>query len=464
MLILVFLIGFFLLSRISLKLSLLERVGFALPVGLFCITIIMILSDWANIPLSATMLATTTIALLVVAIMLNIGQSKALIASFIPQKINLTWFNILWLIILCVVVWLEAINFEKCMVYPVYDRDSLAAFDTIGYVCAQEQTFHAMSIFDPQYFPHMHEAGSSISYLPMVQLSYAYVYAFGAFSSKAIPGFIYLSFLIGFYGLCRHRLTHTASMLVILGIIMTPEMTAFASLSVTNVMQACMASSGLIYACLWIKKQQHHLLVMSLLLLATNNWMRAEGVVFVLTAALLIFIVSVKRRQWVTAFLPLTALLPLLLWLTYSKACGLTSESAIITHPYWDFDKLSIILNGWWTLVSNGHYYGITFHAAFFAIILNVAFIFMRKSDPYAALALIVSMACYYLILYQVDYKWDSIQNVLNYSAKRFNFCFVPVAWYCFAESFPIDRLFSWIEKVGGLGRSITLFKSPKSK
>ena len=51
MLILVFLIGFFLLSRISLKLSLLERVGFALPVGLFSITIVMILSDWANIPL-----------------------------------------------------------------------------------------------------------------------------------------------------------------------------------------------------------------------------------------------------------------------------------------------------------------------------------------------------------------------------------------------------------------------------
>jgi hypothetical protein len=32
--------------------------------------------------------------------------------------------------------------------------------------------------------------------------------------------------------------------------------------------------------------------------------------------------------------------------------------------------------------------------------------------------------------LYHIDYKWDSIQQVLAYSAKRFLFCFIPLVWY----------------------------------
>ena len=43
---------------------------------------------------------------------------------------------------------------------------------------------------------------------------------------------------------------------------------------------------------------------------------------------------------------------------------------------------------------------------------------------------ILISSALYMIALYQIDYKWDSIQNVLAYSAKRFLFCFVPMAWF----------------------------------
>lgn len=464
MLILVFLVGFLLLSRISLKISLLERAGFALPIGLGIVTLLMAMMDWANIALTRTSLTILTVALLLAAAALCIDRGKQMLSQLVPGRINLSWFSLLWVMIICAVVYLEYVNFTKCMIYPTYDRDSLAAFDTIGFVCAQEHTFHGMSIFDPVYFPHMHAPGSSISYLPMIQLSYAYVYIFGAATSKAIPAFLYLSFLVGFYGLCLRRLTHTGAAIALLGILMAPEMLSFASLSVTNVMQACVASSGIIYTCIWVKTQERECLWLAILLLAVNNWMRAEGLVFVAAAWLLVAICSVVRKEYKTILLPLLALLPLVVWTFYSSACGLTSESAIITHPYLDVDKANVIVGGIWKLLTEGIYYGWTFHIAFWLLIIEIIYCvavrYKFRSLPQTSLLvpamLIICIAGYCLVLYQVDYKWDSIDNVLAYSAKRFNFCFVPIAWYYIVSALPVDRLLRFTEKHICLGRKFS--------
>lgn len=471
MLILVFFIGFFLLARFTRKDTMLERLGFSLPIGLAVVTMLMVVIDWMNIGLTRTSLTIITIAALIGSLAININNCKNISIEVFMPKPRHCWFNLLWLLMFGVVVYLEYINFEKCMVYPVYDRDSLAAFDTIGYVCAQEHTFHAMSIFDPTYFPHMHEAGSSISYLPMIQLSYAYVYTFGAATSKAIPAFIYLGFLIGFYGLCARKLTHTGAMLAVLGIVTAPEMLSFASLSVTNVMQACMASTGIIYACLGVKNHDRSDLCMSIVLLAINNWMRAEGVVFVLVAWMLIAISSFVSGNRKMAIWPAIALCPLVLWMVYSNACGLTSESAIITHPYWDGVKATTVFNGAWSLLSAGIYYGWTFHIFVFALALHIAYIVIKVKvssskvnfetpakheglmDFLVPIAMVLCIVGYYVILYQVDYKWDSIDNVLAYSAKRFNFCFVPIAWYYVASATPVNKFFDWMERGIGLGR-----------
>ncbi len=70
-------------------------------------------------------------------------------------------------------------------------------------------------------------------------------------------------------------------------------------------------------------------------------------------------------------------------------------------------------------------------------------------------IALVISILGYYFVLYQIDYKWDCIYNVLAYSAKRFFFCFVPVAWYSIVTTYPVTSLFKWAEKTLGLGLKI---------
>lgn len=434
-----------------------------MPTGLLLITLSMTLMDWANIRLTPMSLAIVSIAFLAASIAVNLSYIRQIpqrLASPFKQKgqglsLNLTWFNLLWLLMFMAVAYLEAVNYTKCLMYPTYDRDSMAAFDTIGFVCAQEHTYHAMSIFQADYFPQMHDAGSSMSYMPMIQLSYAYVYSFGAFTSKAVPAYIYLGFLIGMYGLCRRRLSHTSSMLVLLGIILTPEMTAFASHSITNVMQACMASTGLLYTCLWLHTKQRRDLWLSVILLATNSWMRTEGIVFVGVAWLVVAIKSARTKQWRESLVPLAALLPFVVWTLYSHSCGLTSESALITHPFWDADKAAIVTLGMWELFSGGTFYGWTFNIMVLALIADLYFVVKRKSTLWPLVALALCIGSYYLLLYQIDYKWDSIYNVLAYSAKRFNFCFVPVAWYITASTYPVRTLTLWLERHIGLGLRI---------
>lgn len=486
MLILIFIIGFMLLSSMARRSSLLEKVGFALPIGMAAVTLAMLLMDWAHIALTRTSMTILTLTLLLTAVAAN---GKTLIAMvhkrpslhFSFNKLHFKWFNLLWLLMLMGVIWLEYVNLSKCLIYPTYDRDSMAAFDTFGYVCAQEGTYLRMSLFDADYIPSLHHAGSAMSYVPMLPLSYAYLYIYGAATSKAIPALIYLGFLFGLYGLCRRRLTHTASMLVLLGVILTPEMTSFASHSITNVMHACVASAAIIYLCLWLERREPFDLRLMALMLAINVWMRAEGVVFIGVALIFIFISLIKNRtstplpsaegesirpksQWWTIALPVLAVLPFLLWTVCSSTCGLASESTLITHPFWDGDKLLTVWRGVYGLLGGSDYYGWTFNIAlimlhvhiFYAIYLRLRHQPLRPEglslSHYLIWTIMIGIAGYVTVLYQVDYQWDSIQNVLDFSAKRFLFCFVPMAWFFSVSVVPMRKFATWFERKCGIG------------
>ena len=145
--------------------------------------------------------------------------------------------NLVWVLLIILIGYCEYMNFSKCMFFPPSDRDSLAAFDTLGFVAAQDHTYMRMSLFDADYNPSIHRAGGSIAYAPFVQMSYAYVYILGAETSKSIPALMYLFFVIAFYGILRRNTGKTVAALSTLFMMMAPEMLAFSSLSTTNVMQ-----------------------------------------------------------------------------------------------------------------------------------------------------------------------------------------------------------------------------------
>jgi hypothetical protein len=79
-------------------------------------------------------------------------------------------------------------------------------------------------------------------------------------------------------------------------------------------------------------------------------------------------------------------------------------------------------------------------------LISNIWHLF-KKGDHLVTLLLIFLTWLFYTILvYQIDYVWDSLENVMRYSYKRFLFSFVPLLWFYVAAGRNINLLFEKID------------------
>lgn len=429
--IIVTIIGFLAVNLISVKFSWSEKIGLAFPVGIGVQTLMMLVINMFGIPLTATNVIICGI-LLAIVLLIPLYMRKEETIGFYKNsfRFNLSGYNLVWLFFIVVIGYMEYMNFTKCMYFPTFDRDSLSGFDTIGYVIAQEHTFRGLSIFQPDYMPQMHNAGSYITYAPMLQLSYAFVYLLGAETSKLIPALMYLSLLIAFYGSMQRAISKTGAAIATFFMMITPEMIAFSSLSATNVIHAVCASLGIIYVALWFKYRESKDLYLGSLLLGLNMWIRTDGVVFICAALFVVFIDAIKSKNWKNLLPLFAAFIPALLWMIFSKIYNLQAESIAIFRVYWDAEKAGTIWGYMKSHYMNTQFYGWTFVFFLISVLLNSWYI-VKKKDNIALLAMIITASVLYMIaLYQIDYKWDSIQNVLAYSAKRFMFCFIPIIWF----------------------------------
>lgn len=448
---LTFLCGYAIISRISEQFNWLERIGMAFPIGLGVISFAMMLLDWANIPLTGANHICLAIFVCILAYMPYTKSFKW--KQYQPScKWKFDGINGLWMVLMVLLVYVEYCNWIKCLYFPTFDRDSLAGFDTLGYIAAQEHTYSGMSVFQGDYMPRIHQAGSCIAYIPMLQMAYAFAYSFGAQTTKLIPALFYLSFILGLYGVTRRATNPTSAALATLGMVCAPEMLSFSSLSATNVMHAAVASVGLIYVLLWMKNGERRDLILGMVLLAVNHWIRNEGVVFGASAGLLVLIQCIRRKcHWLWIALPVATLLPTLLFQIYANVKGLSAEAAIVSSLVWDGEKMGAIAIAAVDLISNIDFYGLSFAAMALAFLVNIVAL-VKKGDCWTILcAFLVSYLLYFGLLYIVDYKWDSLDNVLNYSAKRFLFCFVPLAWYYFVSASMVQKGISWIERTCGI-------------
>lgn len=429
--------GILLTALVGSRFSWTERIGLSFPLGMTLQTIVMALLDLLHIPLTATSVLLGGL-LLFALLLFVVWRFRGIDSLHLSPAMLNDWrqANLVWVLLLLIIAYCEYMNFSKCIFFPPSDRDSLAAFDTLGFVAAHDHTYMRMSLFDADYNPSIHRAGGSIAYAPFVQLSYAYVYLLGAETSKAIPALMYLFFVVAFYGILRRNTGKTLAALATLFMMMAPEMLAFSSLSATNVMQAIFASLGIAYTASWLRSRHDHELYAGALLLGANMWCRNEGIVFIGAACIVLLVDCIRRKSYRKGwYFTGLALLPAVIWFVYMKVGGLYTEGMAITRLFWDGEKAGLIVKGFWDLFAAPLYYGWTFPA--FALFVIADLWFMVKSrDNLPLLGMILlSLLFYGLVIYHVDYVWDSIQNVLAYSSKRFFFCFVPMCWYFIATT-----------------------------
>ncbi|MDR1344001.1 MAG: glycosyltransferase family 39 protein [Tannerellaceae bacterium] len=445
--------GFVFVHCFSVRFTPAEKIGLSFLLGLTLQVFLMLFIDQAGIPFTPFSLLTGQALMLSGLCAFVYFYRKDMLDSLkAPVWLSsLRGVNMVWLLLVAAIIYVEYMNISKCLYFPVTDRDSLAGFETIGYIAAREHTFKGISIFDDTYIEGIHGPASYITYAPLVQLAYAYVYVLGAESSKVINGLVYLFFLVAFYGATSRVAGKTGAAAATLFMLLTPEMLSFSSLSMTNVIHAVFASLSVIYMALWLggKERDKKDLVMCGALLGANILCRTEGIVFTGAVAIVLFIDAVRRKEYKSLIPPaLLAFVPLLCWTLYKAINGMYSEGIAITHPFWDAGKAGTILTHIWRLFTNTIFYGLSFVAFLIAFLANLWFMIRRGDSIYILAGTVLSMLLYIALLYQIDYKWDTMENVLLYSAKRFMFCFIPLLWYFTFTNHAVRTVFIRLERL----------------
>lgn len=433
-------LGLTIMLAISTKYTFLEYLCLAFPLGMGLQTFLMSLLDWFNLGItrgSITLFSFLVLAGLLVLVYRNLKKDPEFFSRCNPKLFKMPKPNLVWIMFTFLIFWFEGMNFYKTVFFPSFDTDSIRGFNFVGMAIAAEGTLKGLSLFTSPNYNFQTDAGLA-AYTPFAQLSYAYVYLFGAMASKIVNALMYLSFLGIFYSLLKRMTTHTAAAIFTFMMLITPEMLAFSALSGINLLHTVYAASGLLLVVLWFDKKDEKLLILSAILLSMNCFTRNEGIVFSGMASLLVFYRFLKRDiDWKKSLVFLvTAFFGFIYWTIFLKANQIHSGSdLIITKLFWDGDKLATMYRELKPLYLNTQYYGLSV-VVFGLMLLGNLWNLFRKGDQVAlVVATLGVMLLYTLIIYQINYVWDSIENVLRYSYKRFFFAFIPLMWFYVATN-----------------------------
>ncbi len=435
---------------LSRQLKLIELAGLAFPVGMGAQTFFMVWLDLFGLRLTSTSVLTTSLLLIIgAAVYLYFRRGELAAWLRYISAFNFPEINLLWGLCLLAILAMTVMNVAKTMYFPTFDVDSVRGYDLFGFAIAREGTLKGLSLFtDVNYYAEAHGPGSYITYTPLTQLSYAYVYMLGAKLSKIVNVLFFISLALAFYGITSRFASHTLTALVSFFMLLTPEMLGFSSMSGTNFIHAVYASLGILYFIAWYYKKIPAFLWLSAVLLVLNNWTRSEGMAFIGAACCLLLWHSLRTKSYKQLiYFSAACLLPFIFWTIFLKINDMQSVQVFIFKPFWDGEKMSLIFREVWALFNSSLFYGLTF-VLFLIVLLSNAWNMYKKGDQLVLLAaILLALVFYTIMVYQIDYLWDSLLNVLQYSYKRFLFSFVPLLWFYIAANQNVRRLFEKIDR-----------------
>jgi hypothetical protein len=476
------LLGYSVVSAISVNFSYLEKIGSSFLLGIGIQVFGMIIMDFINIPIK--LMPIYILSFLVIAFcwfyilrIRKISFNNA-IWPYNPfegkpwDKINLPWIALMGFVVYT--LWVITI---KCLFWPTFEFDSVAGYDLAAKVVAAEGSFHN-SLFMSNGIS-MYNMSLRAVYPPLVSGSFAYAYMSGAELSKVITSLYYGSFIILFYGLLRRgNLTHLGTAFIVLLTMYVPELTSHAALSQTNMPQAVYTSTGFIALFHWMvdKEKNRDFLFLSMLILSCNSIIRSENIIFGFVAGIPVLAYTLRNRtkkNLIDLLIFGTVLLfPFVLWSVYLKMEGLKPaafENGLSLSFSYDAQKFK----DWWGLlwgykqypegiVFNENFYALTPHLYVVSCFIAIAYfifnflsaqnevkraeqtIFLRKELALLYISL-VPFLLYSLFFYLINYDWDTIRNVMLFSYKRGLFAVMILACTFIGLSEPFKRSFQFI-------------------
>lgn len=446
--ILAFVLGYSLLCLVIGRFSFLETIGLSFPIGMGGVTLIMFTLIVLGINLSNRSLILTEILFIVTFNYRNILKPKQIIERIrdtsYKEFFRLGDFNFIWLILFLSIAALLFFVTKKSLYVPTFSTDSVSSFDLYAKAIAHEGKLINSLIYDKS-------VGYGAAYPPLTSLSLAYSYIFGFESSKIIPALFFISFIISFYGFSLRNNNSLAAVFATLGTVAAPELLAQSALNTTSVPQAMYASLGIISIILWNNTKETKYYYLAIVLLALNGWIRSEGIVYIGAAFLYCLYVQIPKKKISTPFILLfLSMLPFLIWQIFLKMNSSVMDSFIQVEmqlvPNLDGEHFGKILAGTKKNFFHPSYYGITAYAFILAGLLNI-YAFYKKKQSLLILGLVlVPLIAYLVLLNQLHLRADTIESIMNASAKRFFFGIVAIMWFYIVQVYPFNQIFVSLE------------------
>lgn len=357
--------------------------------------------------------------------------------------------------IVAVVAWIALVILVRCCYLPNAAFDSLAGFDLLGKVIAAEGKFH-VSLFE---YSGITRRGS---YPPFTALTLAWGYQCGLGTSMAMMVMPLLGFGLWMYGFARRALGSTASWLLLLLCLLSPDFYAYCHLPLSHLPVMMFAAPTLLHA--WAASElardtspsdvrpssgertllaRRHLAVAALFGVCLM-WSRADAFPFVAGVVVMIALHG-RRLGWRGVLLyPVPALVVAVVWQLYVQhVLEVSGADRFMSHLFFDRERVRILIRlgvrYLWLPTAIG-FAGWFFAAGWMsAIASRVRPRMIPGSGPRVeplALALCVSILLYWLVFYQTDpARQDPLPGLMSSSYRRGVTAYVLPFWFVFLAS-----------------------------
>ncbi len=456
--ILCYLLGLSLLFVISRKYTLPELVGYSFLIGMGFETFFLFLLDVLNIRYSTSVLIGVNVFAIVAICISNYKNLLQLKNEFKLPDLSLSKINIPALFIFCVMAYLlYAIN-VKNLFWPATEHDTIGSFDKLGKIMALEGKLK-ISLF--QY--HLEGAGGV--YPPLFHGSMAYVYIFGALTSKITTTLFFLSLITTFYSLLRNYIDATASMFFTLLLMVTPELFSHAALSLDNMPATAYAGGAVLATYIWLDKRDRKYFWLGAILMAFTIWIRSDTIVFTAAALFVIGIDFLRKKDLKSALIYSTiAVAPFIIWTLYLKLkIGVGQEGRFDLGIGYNSTRMGLMASymkafmwgGEYGRIDGGQLYGIAFILFFVMLFVNAALMFKAgvmkivNDKLYVLVFFFVALALYFTVFYLINEvaQHSPIYSLMESSFKRGLFCFLPIALFYVATNYASAWVFDKVEK-----------------
>jgi hypothetical protein len=437
--------GLSILSMISDKFSVFERIGLGYIIGLGLITFSFFLFNVIGV--KGTFVSINAVLVVTVILGYFIGKGN-LIKNWQLDKALVSKYalNGMWLVCFILISYLLYVITKKALYWPTLEFDSVTGYDYMARAIAREG-FISNSIIENMRSSREYVR---ILYPPFASCTFAYAYLWGASQPNLIVICHFAAFFMVFYTWLLRFTNPMGAILFTLGALITPEFFSHAAMALSNLPNALHTGIMFISLFIWIKEKEMRYLLIALIFATLNTFTRSDAVVFSLVAIFFVLIETIKDKKWLNLVIfTILSLSSFIAWNVFA-AKVLHAEGTsnyFVKHLFWDSAKIGQIFEHVKVyMYSDTGFYGLTFWVFYFAIFISAKA--WKNTAQIFLLITVMAWFGYTALYYQMDNEViDSLEFLMKASYKRGLFNFVPLCWFYVAISPAMVWVFNGLEK-----------------